>query len=492
MARCRSGGVAFSVLVHTDMSSPWLTRYGTEAQKRTYLPGIVAGETVCALGITEPGTGSDMAALATRAVREGDVYRLTGRKIFITNGVYGDLYFVAARTGPGTAARRHDGISMFLVERGRPGFTVSRTLDKMGMRASDTAELSFQDCPVPAENLLGVEGRGLQQLAMGLQRERIMAAVLALSGAQQALEDTVNYLHQRTAFGEPLAARLTAPLQAFVRDPASLVPVGDEVFRAYRQLYDYDPTPLEARVEWVNDRNPAWREELVTVRAAYGAERLPLHVYVPKSASPPYQVVIVFPGSNAVRTRSSQSLDLRMSDFHVRAGRMLVYPIYQGTYERLTPGPKGMKQRRDIMIQRGKDIRRAIDYLATRPDADTTKVAFYGISLGAQLAPLFLGIEPRFRLGVIFSGGFETWDMPAECDPVNFAPRVRAPVLMVNGREDFDLPYESAQVPMFQMLGTAPDQKQHVVLAGGHIPLHREAAIRAMSEWLDLRFGAPR
>src|SRR5215510_14838340 len=102
MARCRSGGVAFSVLVHTDMSSPWLVRFGTDAQKRKYLPGIARGETVCALGITEPGAGSDMAALATRAEREGDVYRLTGSKIFITNGVYGDLYFVAARTGPGT------------------------------------------------------------------------------------------------------------------------------------------------------------------------------------------------------------------------------------------------------------------------------------------------------------------------------------------------------------------------------------------------------
>jgi acyl-CoA dehydrogenase len=207
MGRCRSGGVAFSVLVHTDMSSPWLTRYGTAAQKRKYLPGIVRGETVCALGITEPATGSDMAALATRAVRDGDVYRLTGSKIFITNGVYGDLYFVAARTGPGTPERRHDGISMFLVERDLPGFAVSRTLDKMGMRASDTAELTFDDCPVPAGNLLGVEGRGFQQLAAGLQRERIMAAVLALAGADQALEDTTRYLRERTAFGEPLASR---------------------------------------------------------------------------------------------------------------------------------------------------------------------------------------------------------------------------------------------------------------------------------------------
>jgi acyl-CoA dehydrogenase len=204
MARCRSGGAAFSVLVHTDMSSPWLTRYGTPAQKGAYLPAIVRGETVCALGITEPGTGSDMAGIATRAVRDGDRYLLTGSKMFITNGAYGDLYFVAARTGPGTADRRHAGISMFLVERGTPGFTVSRRLDKMGMRASDTAELSFQECPVPCSNLLGDEGRGFQQLAAGLQRERIMAAVLALSGAAQALEDTTAYLRERQAFGGPL------------------------------------------------------------------------------------------------------------------------------------------------------------------------------------------------------------------------------------------------------------------------------------------------
>ena len=207
MARCRSGGVAFSVLVHTDMSSPWLTRYGTEAQKRAYLPGIVRGETVCALGITEPGTGSDMAGITTRAVRDGNRYLLTGSKIFITNGVYGDLYFVAARTGAGTADRRHAGISMLLVEGGTPGFTVSRRLDKMGMRASDTAELSFQECPVPRANLLGEEGRGFHQLAAGLQRERIMAAVLALSGAAKALDDTTAYLRERQAFDGPLAGK---------------------------------------------------------------------------------------------------------------------------------------------------------------------------------------------------------------------------------------------------------------------------------------------
>jgi acyl-CoA dehydrogenase len=200
MARCRSGGVAFSVLVHTDMSSPWLTRYGTDEQKQKYLPGIVSGETVCALVITEPGTGSDMANLSTRAVRRGDRYLLTGSKIFITNGVYGDLYFVAARTAQGTAERRYDGISMFLVERDVPGFTVSRKLDKTGMRARHRG-LAFHDCPVPAENLLrqgaaagqdssasaswrGAGARGAAQ-ALGHDRPHPRAVAMSRSAASR-------------------------------------------------------------------------------------------------------------------------------------------------------------------------------------------------------------------------------------------------------------------------------------------------------------------
>ena len=236
MARCRSGGVAFSVLVHTDMSSPWLTRYGTDAQKQKYLPAIIKGDTVCALGITEPETGSDMAALSTRAVRRGDHYLLTGSKIFITNGVYGDLYFVAARTGAGSANRRHDGISMFLVERGLPGFTVSRKLDKMGMRASDTAELAFHDCPVLAENLLGVEGRGFQQLASGLQRERIMAGVLALAGAAQALEDSMAYIRERHAVDGPLSAKQA--LRHRVADMATEIEAARALLYRAAQLYN--------------------------------------------------------------------------------------------------------------------------------------------------------------------------------------------------------------------------------------------------------------
>ena len=203
MARCRAGGVAFSVIVHTDMSSPWLARLGTAEQKSRYLPSVISGEKVCALAISEPGAGSDMAGIATRAERDGDDWVLNGSKTFTTNGVYGDLYFVSARTG--REGPRHRQLSQMLVERDTPGLTVTKKLDKTGMLSSDTAEIVFEDARVPASNLLGEENRGFHQLASGLQRERLLAAVLSISAASQALEDTSAYMRQRVAFDRPLS-----------------------------------------------------------------------------------------------------------------------------------------------------------------------------------------------------------------------------------------------------------------------------------------------
>jgi acyl-CoA dehydrogenase len=203
LARCRSGGTAFSIIVHTDMSSPWLARVGTDDQKAKYLPSIISGEKVCALAITESGAGSDMVSIATTAKRDGGEWVITGSKTFITNGVYGDLYFVAARTRD--SGRKHQQLSQFLVERDTLGLTVTNKLSKTGMWASDTAELVFESVRVPVENLIGEEGRGFYQLAAGLQRERLLSAVLCVSAAQQALEDTLDFLKKREAFGKTLA-----------------------------------------------------------------------------------------------------------------------------------------------------------------------------------------------------------------------------------------------------------------------------------------------
>jgi acyl-CoA dehydrogenase len=224
LARSRCASLAMAVGVHTDMASPHLYWTGSEALKEKYLPGICRGERLCAIAVTEPGGGSDVAAIRTRAHRDGDHYVLNGAKMFITNGVLADLYFVAARIQGGDDTRRHRGISMFLVERETPGFVVSRKLDKMGMRASDTAELSFQDMRVPAANLLGQEGKGFYEVMRIFQRERLVAGLHAVAGCDRALEDTIAYVRQRRAFGGPLSDKQV--VRHKLADLATLIEAG--------------------------------------------------------------------------------------------------------------------------------------------------------------------------------------------------------------------------------------------------------------------------
>ena len=207
MARSRLASLAMAVGVHTDMASPHLYWAGSEALKEKYLPAICRGEALTAIAVTEAGGGSDVAAIKTRAVRDGDHYVVNGSKMFITNGVMADIYFVAARLGSAAGGRRHQGISMFLVERNTPGFIVSRKLDKMGNRASDTAELAFQDMRVPAENLLGQEGKGFYEVMRVFQRERLVAGLHTVAGCERALEDTIAYVQQRQAFDAPLSKK---------------------------------------------------------------------------------------------------------------------------------------------------------------------------------------------------------------------------------------------------------------------------------------------
>ncbi|MDA1100019.1 MAG: acyl-CoA dehydrogenase family protein [Proteobacteria bacterium] len=202
LGRSTFGGFSATVLVHTDMASPHLVRYGNPAQKAKYLPAICRGEIITAVAVTEPGAGSDVAGLATRAVRDGEDYVLNGTKIFITNGVHGDLFFVAARTDPNVKGSR--GISIFMVEKGAPGFSVGRRLDKHGWRCSDTAELVFTDCRVARANLLGDENRGFYAIMDNFQNERLVLSGMAVGEAGKALEITLSYLKERQAFGATL------------------------------------------------------------------------------------------------------------------------------------------------------------------------------------------------------------------------------------------------------------------------------------------------
>ena len=205
LGRSTFGGFAVTVTVHTDMASPHLANFGSAEQLARYLPSLIRGETVCAVAVTEPDAGSDVAGIRTRAVRDGDHWVLNGTKMFITNGVHADVVFVGAKTDFADAAPKGSrSISMFIVEKGTPGFRVGRALKKSGWLSSDTAELIFEDCRVPAINLLGGENKGFYQIMRNFQNERIVLGAQTVGEAARAIELTLAYVRERRAFGTVL------------------------------------------------------------------------------------------------------------------------------------------------------------------------------------------------------------------------------------------------------------------------------------------------
>jgi acyl-CoA dehydrogenase len=201
LGRSTYGGFAITVLVHTDMATPHLHHAGTTAQKARYMPDLVAGRAIAAVAMTEADAGSDLASMRTTARRDGSGWVLDGTKMFITNGVHGDVYFVAAKTG---APGRNHQMSMFIVEKGTPGFSVSRPLKKHGWLSSDTAELRFDGCRLPEDCLLGEENRGFYALVKNLQNERLVLAAQAIGEASRGIELTLQWVTQRRAFGATL------------------------------------------------------------------------------------------------------------------------------------------------------------------------------------------------------------------------------------------------------------------------------------------------
>ncbi len=193
---------ALQASLHTDICMPYLTTYGTEAQKQQFLVPAIAGDCLVAIAMTEPGTGSDLANVKTRAIRDGDHYVVDGAKTFISNGQNCDLVIVVAKTDPD---KRHDGISLLLVEADTPGFQRGRNLEKIGLKGQDTSELFFEGCRVPAENLLGGEGQGFKMLMEKLQQERLCIGVGSMASVRRSIDDTLAYVKEREAFGQPIA-----------------------------------------------------------------------------------------------------------------------------------------------------------------------------------------------------------------------------------------------------------------------------------------------
>ncbi|MCB9722701.1 MAG: acyl-CoA dehydrogenase family protein [Spirochaetaceae bacterium] len=189
--------------LHTDICLPYLESYGTEEQKRRYLAPAIEGDCLVAIAMTEPSTGSDLAAVRTTAIRDGDEYVVNGAKTFISNGQNCHLVIVVVKTDP---SLRHDGMSLLLVEADTPGFERGRNLDKIGLKGQDTSELFFHDCRVPVANLLGQEGQGFKMLMEKLQQERLCISVGCMASIRRSLDDTIAYVREREAFGRPIAA----------------------------------------------------------------------------------------------------------------------------------------------------------------------------------------------------------------------------------------------------------------------------------------------
>ena len=203
LASAGIGGAGLGLTLHNDITTPYFVEYCNDEQAARWLPGIASGESITAIAMTEPGTGSDLASISTTAVRDGDVYVLNGSKTFITNGINADLVIVAAKTDP---TQRHAGMSLLVVERGMDGFERGRNLDKIGMHSQDTAELFFHDVRVPVANRLGDEGKGFHYLTANLAQERLSIAVTGVATAKAALGWTVEYVQERRAFGQPISS----------------------------------------------------------------------------------------------------------------------------------------------------------------------------------------------------------------------------------------------------------------------------------------------
>lgn len=294
----------------------------------------------------------------------------------------------------------------------------------------------------------------------------------------------------RPAVAESLAY---APIKIAFRNFMKEKPVSDRVFRQYLSIFEYDHAPLNEKIE-SRDSADEWISQKVSFDAAYGGERMTAYVFLPKGAKPPLQVVVFFPGSDDIYERSSSSRRLISGiDFIVKSGRALAYPILKGTFERgsklNTDYPNETVLWRDHVVAWAKDIGRTIDYLETRSDIDTSKIAYFGWSWGGEMGAIMPAIERRFKVTVLNVAGLSFNKALPEVDAINFIGHIKMPVLMLNGKYDYYFPYETSQLPMFRLLGTAPNQKKQVVYETSHF-LPRNQLIREILNWLDLYLGS--
>jgi dienelactone hydrolase len=272
-------------------------------------------------------------------------------------------------------------------------------------------------------------------------------------------------------------------------------PVSDAVYAGMRPQFDYDPVALEAKVEARDSTAEDWIAEKVSFAAAYGGERMAAWVYLPRNAKPPYQTVVVFPGSGAIGAAPYNGVLPAIMTSIMPSGRVAVYPIYKSTHERSdtlrTDIPDGSILWRDHVVMWVKDYRRTLDYLSTRADIDTSKFAYFGYSWGGYMGGIIPAVEPRVKTAVLYVAGLTMERGRPEVEPINHLPRIRIPVLMLNGKYDFFFPSETAQKPFFEFLGTPAANKIWKLYEGGH-DVPRTELIKESLAWLDKYLGPTR
>jgi alkylation response protein AidB-like acyl-CoA dehydrogenase len=266
--RAGVGGFGLGITLHNDICLPYFLSYCSEEQRERWLPGIASGELITALAMTEPGIGSDLANLATRALRDGDHYVVDGSKTFITNGINADLVILAVKTDP---SERHRGISLLIVERGTEGFARGRNLEKIGQHSQDTAELSFSEARIPVENLLGREGEGFRYLVSNLPQERLSIAASAVAAAEASLGWTLDYVRERQAFGQPIGSFQSSRfVLAEIRTETELART--YVDRCTEALNEGDLTPEDAAMAkwWCTDLQGRVVDRCLQLFGGYG------------------------------------------------------------------------------------------------------------------------------------------------------------------------------------------------------------------------------
>ena len=311
--------------------------------------------------------------------------------------------------------------------------------------------------------------------------------------AQPPMSRRATYGFRCVKYLSEVPAPLLDAAESARREYGKEKPVADSVFSIYRSFYSYDKTKLEPVVESVNDASEYWKTEEIALNTAYGGERLIIHLFLPRGVKPPYQTVVFFPGSSALRSRSfKRSAQTASFDFLVRSGRAVAYPVYRSTYERgdglLSDRPNMSSNYRDHVIQWYKDFARCVDYLETRKDLDMRRLGYYGFSWGAVMGPIVLALDGRVKATVLACGGFWQQKGPPEVEQINFAARVTVPVLMLNGRYDFVFPVESSQAPMFRFIKTVENDKRHLLFESGH-SIPRKELVTETLQWFDRYLG---